>query len=295
MMRRAVLVSLVGIGLACVGDSGPRERQVLMEGGDPRGTRQALERQRDRHPRSVDVRVELGSLYYRIARDALDLRRDEDRYLIHLERAIDEFVTALEIDATDDRPHFYLAMMDLYRGESEKAERGFRNALRLEESGVQYTNLAEMYVYLGRLSEARRFNEKGWRNGAPPGAVLFNDMLIAWREGNSTGARAKFRELQARFPESLREINVARLPEPPDHFEAFAGYCCGSPACGPYLRDACADLSLAVDDHSVSKEAVLKELRLEIERTRRLRDIYEQRKVLEVEIEAEALEPSAER
>jgi len=68
-------------------------------------------------------------------------------------------------------------------------------------------------------------------------------------------------------------------------FEDFAGYCCRSPACGPYLRDACHDLSFEVHDRELSKEAILKELRIEMEKTRRLNELYEQRKELKIEIE----------
>ena len=40
-----------------------------------------------RDPNSVDARVELGDVYYRIAREALDREHDEERYLEFLERS----------------------------------------------------------------------------------------------------------------------------------------------------------------------------------------------------------------
>ena len=70
-------------------------------------------------------------------------------------------------------------------------------------------------------------------------------------------------------------------------FEEFAGYCCQSPACGPYMKDACMELSLDVQEREISEEAVLKELRIEMERERRMRKVYEQRKELEIGIEPE--------
>ncbi len=84
---------------------------------------------------------------------------------------------------------------------------------------------------------------------------------------------------------------MARLPFPPEVFEDFARYCCGSPACGPYMQDPCKSLALPVNDRELSAEAALKQLRIEMEATRRLREIYNQRKELEVEIERPA-EPS---
>jgi hypothetical protein len=54
------------------------------------------------------------------------------------------------------------------------------------------------------------------------------------------------------------------------------------------MRDACRDLDLEVQEREVSEEAVLRELRIEMERTRRLRKVYEQRKELDVEIEGPA-------
>jgi hypothetical protein len=112
-------------------------------------------------------------------------------------------------------------------------------------------------------------------------------MLIAWKGGDLAEARQCFAELKATDPELLRTINVARLPQAPRRFEDFAGYCCSSPACGPYMKDACKALSLEVQEREISKEAVLNELRIEMEKERRLRKVYEQRKELEIQIEPE--------
>jgi tetratricopeptide (TPR) repeat protein len=237
------------------------------------------------------VRVALGEAYYRIAREALDRDRDEAAYLSYLERSVVEFVKAVELDPRDERPHFFLAIMDTYRGDLARALRGFNNARRLKPDGVAYTNIAEIYVYKGHLHKARRWNELGLKKRAPYGAVVFNDMLIAWREGDVHEARLRFAQLKARYPDMLETINVARVPRPPRDFEDFAGYCCGSPACGPYMKDACLDLSLAVQQREISEEAVLKELRIEMERERRMRKVYQQRKELEIGIDPEPSAP----
>jgi hypothetical protein len=112
-------------------------------------------------------------------------------------------------------------------------------------------------------------------------------MLISWKNGDLDQARYHFAQLRAYDPETLRTINEAPLPQEPHSFEEFAGYCCGSPACGPYMRDACRALALDVAEKERSKEAVLRELRIEMEKERRLREIYQQHKELDVEIEPE--------
>jgi tetratricopeptide (TPR) repeat protein len=272
--------------VACaLGPVGSAERQLAQ--GDLEGARAALERERARSPRSVDVRVALGEAYYQIARDALDRAQDEARYLDFLEKSVAEFVAAVELDPRDDRPHFFLAVMDTYRGEPWKAMRGLQNARRLKPTGVAYTNIAELYVYLGRTDQAQRWNDLGARMGAPSGPVTFNDMLISWKNGDLDQARYHFAQLRAYDPETLRTINEARLPQEPRSFEEFAGYCCGSPACGPYMRDACRALALDVREKERSKEAVLRELRIEMEKQRRLREVYQQHKELDVEIDPE--------
>ena len=111
-------------------------------------------------------------------------------------------------------------------------------------------------------------------------------MLIAWKQGDLAEACQCFSELRETDPETLRTINVVRLPQTPCRFEDFAGDCCSSPACGPYLKDACRVLALDVREREVSKETVLKELRIEMEKQRRLRKVYEQRKELEIQIES---------
>jgi tetratricopeptide (TPR) repeat protein len=284
----AALLALAAGACALGGNLGRAQRE--MAAGDLEGARAILERDRDQNPRSADVRLALGEVYYRIARDALDREHDESRYLDNLERSVGEFATAVELDPRDDRPHFFLAVMDTYRGDLPDALRGFALVRRLRPVGVAYTNIAETFVYLGKLERAREWNQLGLRKGAPYGAALFNDMLIAWRDGDLAQARSTFAELQSADPDMLRTINAAPLPEMPRRFEDFAGYCCGSPACGPYLKDACRELSLEVKQRELSEEAMRRELVIEIEKQRRLRRVYEQRKDLDIEIEREPAE-----
>ena len=57
------------------------------------------------------------------------------------------------------------------------------------------------------------------------------------------------------------------------------------------MVEPCGQLQLAVREDELSETAVLKQLRIEIEKTRRLREVYRQRKELDIEIEGA---PSAE-
>jgi tetratricopeptide (TPR) repeat protein len=284
-LRKLAWVLVAGLGLACGLTGGVPEALQTARDGDLPAAQASLEEQRRRDPHSVDVRIALGEVYYRIARDALDRTRDEARYLAFLDRAVEEFVTASELDPTHDQPHFYLAMIDAYRGDIDSAYRGFQNARRLAPTGIAYSNLAEIFVYRGDTAQARRWNLEALRRGAGAGPVTFNQMLIHWADGDLDAARRDFAKLEAAHPELLREINVARIPIAPNRFEHFAGHCCDSPACGPYLEDACRGLGLPVRRRQLSHEAIRKELRIEIEKQRRLRRVYEQRKELEIEIE----------
>jgi hypothetical protein len=282
----ATRVVLLALALMACAPKGIEEARSALRTNDLPTARAALEADRERHPKSVPVRLALGEVYYRSARDALDWDDDEARYLADLEKAVDEFVRAAALDRKNPQPLFFLAVIDMYRGNLKAAQRGLRDARRLGFGPVGDTNLAESYIYAGNLVEASRWNESGRRGGAGLGLVTFNEMLMQWSENDLASARESFEILRARYPELIRTINVAPLPTTPQRFEEFAGYCCASPACGPYLEKPCASLSLPVKHREISEETLLKELRLEMETKRRLREIY-QRKELEIEAEEE--------
>jgi tetratricopeptide (TPR) repeat protein len=277
----------LALALAACAPKGIDEARSALRTNDLPTARALLEADRERFPNSVPVRLALGEVYYRSARDALDWDGDEARYLAYLEKAVDEFVRAAALEPKNPSPLFYLAMIDMYRGDLAAAQRGLRNVNRLGFGPIGDTNLAESYIYAGDLAAAAHWNEMGRIGGAGFGPVTFNEMLIRWSRGDLDGARRAFELLRVQYPELVRTINVAPLPTAPRHFEEFAGYCCASPACGPYLEHACAALALPVKHRAISEETVLRELRLEMEKQRRLREIYRQRKELELEIEGE--------
>ena len=288
--RAAVLLGsmLTVFAMSACAPGGMEEASSALRTNDLGTARRLLEADREEYPRSLEVRLALGEVYYRTARDALDWDGNEGRYLAFLERSVDEFVTAAELDPEHSQPHFYFAVMDVYRGDLDSALRGMENARRLRPAPIDDTNIAEVYIYRGDLANARHWNQEGDLRGVGIGPVTFNRMLIRWFEGDLEGARRDFKTLHLRYPELIRSINVAPLPTMPRSFEEFAGYCCDSPACGPYLTLACADLGLEVKRREVSEETLLGELRLEIEKRRRLKEIYRQHKELELEIDEDA-------
>jgi tetratricopeptide (TPR) repeat protein len=285
----AILVRLAPLvlALAACAPKGLEEARSALRTNDLPTARRLLEADRERYPNSVPVHLELGEVYYRSARDALDWDDDEGSYLAYLEKSVDEFVRAAALDPKNPQPLFFLAMIDVYRGDIDSALRGLRNTRKLGFGAVGDTNLAEGYVYAGNLVEASRWNQEGRLRGAGLGPVTFNDMLMQWSKGDLDGARRSFELLRVEYPEQIRTINAAPLPTEPGSFEEFARYCCGSPACGPYLEKACDALSLPVKHREISNETLLRELRLEMETRRRLQEIYRQRKELEIEVEGD--------
>lgn len=289
----ALALSLLGLFSAGCAPVGIDEARSALRTNDLRTARELLERDREDHPRSLDVRLTLGQVYYRLARDALDWEGDEGRYLSFLEQSVEEFVTAARIDPENPEVHLYLAAMDVYRGDLDGALRGLHNARRLGPGPGADTNLAEIHIYRGELDEAKRWNQGVYLRGDGTSNVVFNRMLIDWVEGDLDGARRHFETLRSRHPEAIRSINMAPVPLAPRRFEQFAGYCCASPGCGPYLEHACEQLGLQVTRREVSEETLLRELRVEMEKRRQLGDIYRQHKELEIEVEVDDAEARA--
>lgn len=278
--------------LSCVLSCAPRqpERIPLPRNPSPAGlerTRVDLEGRLEREPRSVALHLALGEIYYRIARDALDRTADEAAYLDNFARANESFVAALALDPARAEPHTFLGVMDAYRGDLDAALRAMRNARKLHPYGHSYSNIAEILVYRGQLDQARQWNALAAQKGASYGATTLNAMLIAWRSGNLRLAESNFQRLAIHSPESLREINMARVPRPPERFEEFAAYCCQSPACGPYMRDACEEVEAPVSERELTLEALRREIEIEKARRDKLETIYRQRRELEIEVESE--------
>lgn len=292
-MKRCIGIPLAALLLACVvPDATPRHstdgtRAEPTVWQDPIDERLAeLEPAVRRSPTSARLRDDLGRVYYLRARRALDEGRDAD-YQADLARALGEWIESLRLDPESPSPHTWMAIVAVYQGDLGRALTSFQNARRLEpRSPIAYTNLAETYIYLNQITTARRYLERGRRRGAPPVLIELNEVLAAWREGDLVEARDVFRAAYALDPEQVNIINEARAGNPIDSLDDYMAYCCEkNPACGPYLEAECREMHLEVKHRDIADETLLRELRLEMDRRRRLREIYRKRKDLKVEIE----------
>jgi hypothetical protein len=106
-------------------------------------------------------------------------------------------------------------------------------------------------------------------------------------------AASRFRTAAKLDPTVVRVWNDAPVSKPIRTFSDLTAYCCGSPACGPYLARACGDVELEVAQRQLPEETVLRELRIEMERRRELERIYRERKDLDIKVKTPEAEASA--
>ena len=256
-----------------------------------------LERTRDKRPQRYEARDELALAHYRYARAALD-RREFALYEKHLALAMEEWLASLRIEPRNPGPHIYMGIVSAYQGRIEDALDSMQNARSLEpRSPVAYTNIAETLIYAGRdAREVEGWLERGQRLGASPALIELNYCLLRWRDGNPESAARNFNRAAKFDPEVVRVWNEAPVSTPIRTFEDLRGYCCGSPACGPYLAKACEAANQEVAQREVPEETALRELRIEMARRRELERIYRERRELEIrvkEAEEAGTEPGA--
>ena len=70
-----------------------------------------------------------------------------------------------------------------------------------------------------------------------------------------------------------------------ESFHDFTAYCCSNHTCGPHMGKACERMQLAVKERRLRDETLRQELVIEMERRRKLQEIYEGRRDLQIEIE----------
>jgi tetratricopeptide (TPR) repeat protein len=286
MLGRAaplVLALLVG----CMGGSSGslRKADELMQANKPTEAVAVLEAERTKHPSSPEVRHRLGVAYYRVAREALEAGRSAD-YERNLELAMNEWIEEVRLDPASPGPHTMMAIVRLHQGDLDGSIQNLKNARRLEPSmPVAYTNLAEAYVYKGNLEVAHRYLQFARRFRGSPDMIEVVEALAAWKGGDRVEAEDLFASALATNPQVVAQWNEASLDRQVDSFDDFAEFCCGDIACGPYMEKACRSAQLAVERREVSAETVRKELQLEMERRRKLNEIYKGRKDLQIEVE----------
>ncbi len=285
-----LVVQWISLGLlaawaaGCVGSAVRQARQDV-EAGHPEAAATKLESLREQDPDDFDVRLDLGLAYYMLARKALDEDRQED-YTRYLEKSLDEVVEAARIDPESSRPHTWMGIITAYRDDLPAALIDFKNARRLDPYiPVHHLNIAQIYVYLGELSRAHHSVEKARRLGTRDPLVDIIEALAAWRRGDLIEARDLIDQGYALNPEYFTTWDEAPIDPPIESFQDFAGYCCSNHTCGPHMGNACERMRLAVTERQVRDETVRRELVIEMERRRKLREIYEQRRDLQIEVE----------
>jgi tetratricopeptide (TPR) repeat protein len=253
-----------------------------------------LERERDQRPNDPARRETLGEAYYRVARHALDRKKFEE-YESYLGKAMDEAIESARLDPRSPSPHIFMGIVAAYQGDIDRTFRSFANARRLApRAWTSYTNIAETLIYKGSpRRDVERWIDRAEKLGASSGVVELNLCLVSWRDGDLAAADRHFKRVRRLEPKVLEQWNEAPVPKPIETLADLMSYCCGSPACGPYLADACRGSQLEVAKRDVPAEVVRRELIVEMERRRKLNEIYERHKELEIEVEKPEAVPPA--
>ena len=265
---------------------------LLLGAADPEIAR--LEKERDKRPSDPERRQALGEAYYREARRALDQRQFAE-YESYLGKAMDEVLESARLDPESAAPHVFMGIVAAYQGDIGRTFRSLANARQLApRAWTSYTNLAETLVYKGSpRRDVERWLERGEKLGADPAVSELSLCLVSWRDGDLAAAERHFKRVRRLNPEVLKSWNEAPVPKPLESLADLMSYCCGSPACGPYLVNACQESELEVAKREIPEEVARRELVIEMERRRKLDEIYSKRKDLEIEVERPEPVPSA--
>jgi len=274
-----MLVACAGVG------SSVRQAQKEADAGRPDAAARSLETLRDQHPNDFEVRLELGVVYYKLARKALDEDRQKD-YTRYLEQSLNEVLEAARIEPESPSPHTWMGIISAYRDDLNASLGSFKNARRLSpRAAVHHLNMAQIYVYRGELSRAHHSVEKARRLGARGTFVDLVEALAAWRRGDLVEARDLFEQAYSLDPEEVNTWDEAPVDQPIESFRDFTAYCCSNHTCGPHMGKACRRMQLAVKGRELQDETLRQELVIEMERRRKLREIYEKRRDLRIEVE----------
>ncbi len=245
-----------------------------------------LEAIRDRNPRSSEARVQLASNgYYLLARKALDESRQSD-YVENLGKAYDELIEAARLAPNSPDVQTWIGIVDAYRDDLDASRRSFKNAQRFDkQSPVHDLNIAQMDIYQGKMTSARRRIKIARRKGSRGAYTELIECLAAWREGDLVDARDLFDVAYGLSPQVVQVWDEAPVSAPIESFSDFTHYCCSNHTCGPHMGDACKEMNLAVKHRSLSDETIRRELEIEMKRARELREIYKGRSDVQIDVE----------
>jgi Flp pilus assembly protein TadD len=242
-------------------------------------------------PERADLYVGLGRAHFALADRALR-DKEEERYTAELEKSQGHILRALELDPGSAEAHTILGIISAYRQDLKAAAQSFRIARRLDPlQPIHYLNLAEISIYQGRLTQARRYLAQGRKLGAPPVLVERNEVLAAWRDGDYVEAEDIFDDILELNPGVARLI-VQEWGGEGDvrSFEDMAEACCGSTACGPFMKRPCREMKQQIAERELQEETLRREVQLEIERAERMRGVLRDRRDLQIEVDEETAE-----
>jgi tetratricopeptide (TPR) repeat protein len=249
-----------------------------------------------REPNSYRVQFARATVHREAALRAL-YAQEEASYLSHVETAMDGYTRASAFDPRQAGPHTGVATLLFYQGDLRGALEELLIARMLDPVNPMHAmNLAQVYVYMGRLSRARALLEQGRKQGLPPVYAETIEMLASWRQGDLVDARDLF-DL-ATDDERDREAVRALLqddPRAPPEFESFdemASYCCSAPTCGPHMRDACERMHHEVGERELAAETLRRERIAALEREKERRKTFGGTRELEIEAEKQAQDTS---
>jgi hypothetical protein len=151
--------------------------------------------------------------------------------------------------------------------------------------GTYYSNVAHIAVYQGKLGDARRYLDKGAKNGAPQDELDRISVLAAWKSNDMVEARDVFNSAVVLSPAFATTWDGAPLPQPMKTFDDFAAVCCRNPTCGPHMEGACKREKQTVARRELDLDTLSEERKLEVERQTKLREIYKRRKDVEITVE----------
>jgi Flp pilus assembly protein TadD len=274
-------------------DAGPQSREVR-EQHRTESQAKSLEEDRDSDPDDFNTRMELGRVYYDLARKAIDEDKQQE-YVDYLRKAQTEIIAAARIEPTSPEPHTWLGIIAAYQGDLRGSETNFRNALRLAQAdryrqysgGTFYSNLAHICVYKGDLQAARRYLDKAAKTGAPQDELDRISVLLAWKENDMVEARDVFNGGVVMSKAFASTWDGAPLPKKMETFDDFAAVCCKNPTCGPHMEHACKRERQSVARRELTIDTREQQLEIERERQKELREIYSKRRKGDVEITIE--------
>jgi tetratricopeptide (TPR) repeat protein len=249
-----------------------------------------------REPNSYRVQLARATVHREAALRAL-YAHDEPAYASHVETAMDAYTRASGFDPRQAGPHTGVATLLFYQGDLKGALEELLIARMLDPLNPVHTaNLAQVYVYMGRLSRARALVEQGRKQGLPPVYAETVEMLASWRQGDLVDARdlydlATQTEKDEEAMRAWLQDDPRELPEF-ESFDEMAGYCCSAPTCGPHMRDACERMHHEVAERELAAETLRRERMAALEREKERRKTFGGTRELEIEAEKQAEDTS---